>query len=112
MRESVFLSIYRVYNKRVYKGKERNVRGVRKVAERKVKNVRERVFPLYSIIEIGERKRRGKDRFIIYRTLVIIRKQTRVLSANICSIYHTFECVPTFHTFVCTFSATYEYTLI
>lgn len=58
LRESMFLSIYRVYNKRVYKGK--------KGAGQKVKNVRERVFLFCidivynSIIEIGERKGAGQ----------------------------------------------------
>ena len=59
LRESMFLSIYRVYNKRVYKGK--------KGAGQKVKNVREKVFLFCidivynSIIEIGKEKGRGKD---------------------------------------------------
>lgn len=64
---------------------------------------------VYRVIYNRDKKKgRDKDMFIIYRTLVIIRKQTRVLSANIRSIYHTFKCVPAFRTFVCTFSATYE----
>lgn len=57
----VYSSLYRVYNKRVYKGK--------KGAERKVKNVRERVFLFCivynSIIEIGKRKRAGQ-RYVHY----------------------------------------------
>lgn len=83
---------------------------MRKESGKRVKNVRERVFP-YIVYRVGERKvekGRGKDMFIIYRTLV----HKGVLSANIRSIYHTFKCVPTFRTFVCTFSSTYEYTLI
>ena len=63
MRESMFLSIYRVYNKRVNKEK------VRKVRERVSagKGVLIFVYRYNSIIEIRKRKRRGKGMFIIYR---------------------------------------------
>ena len=69
MRESIFLSIYRVYNKRVYKG---NKRKGKKVAV-KGKCGKECSSFLYidivynSIIDIRKRKRAGKDMFIIYR---------------------------------------------
>lgn len=70
MRESMFLSIYRVYIIKVNKGAER------KWQESKERR-RERVFSLLyidivynSIIEIRERIGRGKDMFIIYRTLI------------------------------------------
>lgn len=52
----MFLSIYRVYNIKVNKG-----------AERKGKECAERVFPLYSIIEIRNKSgKRAGQRYVYY----------------------------------------------